>query len=269
MKRTLSLLLAALTLMLCGCGKKTVYTPPEDEPEQVSATVETLKEPLTPLSFFMDIQQLDMKLDEDTICTVEYPMLKLSAEDAGRYPMLKRSLDNINTSFIQNAQSLFNSLSSSAQDVYFSDSENFSTFKRDITLSLPRADSKAVSILCRSSVFSGGEHEDIAYSCLNCDTLSGRSLDIRSVVGDMKTLRSVIEASLSLNYPDVEFTDLINGLNRYMEDPSTFVWTVDYEGITLYFSPGELAEFDAGLITVSLRYDNYPELLNNLSLIHI
>ena len=34
MKRSLCLLLAALTLILCGCGKKTVYVPEEETSEQ-------------------------------------------------------------------------------------------------------------------------------------------------------------------------------------------------------------------------------------------
>ena len=262
MKRILSLLLAVLTVILCGCGKKSVVVSEEEAPGQSSALLDTLKEANTPLSFFTDTQQLELKLDEDMICSVDYPMLKLSREDAEKHPVLKRSLDSVNTSFIQNAQSLFDSLSALAEDAYFSAAEDFTPFRREVLLALPRADSKAVSILCSSSVFSTGEHEEIAYSCLNLDTVSGRELDIRNIVSDMKTFRSVIETSLSLNYPDTEFPDLMNCLNRYMESPADFVWTLDYQGITLYFSPGELADFDDGLITVSLRFDNYPELLN-------
>lgn len=262
MKRTLSLLLAVLSVILCGCGKKSSRAPEEDNTGQSSTVMDTLRQAVTPLSFFRDIQQLELKLDEEMLCSVEYPMLKLSGEDAEKHPVLKRSLDNVNTSFINNAQSLFDNLSSLAEDAYFSSAEGFSPFRREIFLALPRADSKAVSILCTSTVFSVGEHEEIAYSSLNLDAVSGREIDIRSVVSDMKTFRSVIETSLSLNYPDVSFKDLMSSLNRYMEAPATFVWTLDYQGITLYFSPGELADFDAGLISVSLRYDNYPQLLN-------
>ena len=262
MKRVLSLLLAILTLNLYGCGKKNAVVPEEKKSGQGSAVMENLKESSAPLSFFRDIQQLELRLEEKLICSVEYPMLKLSAADAQKYPVLKRSLDSVNTSFIKNAQSLFDNLSSLAEDAYFSDAEAFTPFRRDIFVALPRADSKAVSILCSSSVFSVGEHEEIAYSCLNLDTLSGREIDIRSLVSDMKTFRSVLETSLSMNYPDVSFDDLMRKLNRYMESPTDFVWTVDYQGITVYFSPGELAGFDAGLISVSLRFDSYPELLN-------
>lgn len=262
MKRVLSLLLAILTLNLYGCGKKNAVVPEEENTGQSSAVIDTLKQPVTALSFFRDIQTSELKLDEDLICSVEYPMLKLSAADAQKNPVLKHSLDSVNTSFIKNAQSIFDNLSSLAEDAYFSDAEAFTPFRRDIFVALPRADSKAVSILCSSSVFSGGEQEDIAYSSLNLDTLSGREIDIRSLVSDMKAFRGVIESSLSINYPDAAFDDLIGKLNHYMESPTAFVWTLDYQGITVYFSPGELADPAAGLITVSLRYDNYPELLD-------
>ena len=262
MKRFLFLLLAVLCLSLCGCGKKTVQSPVEENTGQSAAQIETLKEPVTTLSFFMDTQRLDMSLGGREICSVDYPMLKLSAEDAEKYPTLKRAVDSVNNSFIQNGQSVFDTLTASAEESYFSDAESFVPFRRSTSLALPRADSKVVSILYSSKVFTGGEREDITYSCLNCDSVTGRELDIRAVVNDMKTFRSVIETSLSLNYPEVEFTDLTGSLNRYLEDPKAFVWTLDYQGITVYFSPYELASPDAGLITVSLRFDSYPELLD-------
>lgn len=263
MKRTLSALLAVLMLALCGCGKKTAYAPEEEEvAEQTVASLETLKQSASTLAFFKNVQTLDMTLDGVTVCTVEYPVVKLAAEDAEKYPSLKRTIDNVNNAFIQNGQSVFEQLSPNAEDAYFSGSEDFAPYKRSSSLFLPRADSKAVSILCRSSVFTGGEYDDVTYSSFNCDAVSGREIDIRSVINDMAAFRNVLEGALSEKYPDVEFNGLINALNRYMEDPALFVWTLDYQGITVYFNPYELAERDAGLLTVSLRYDGYPELLN-------
>lgn len=262
MKRSLCLLLAALTLILCGCGKKTVYVPEEETSEQSAASLETLKQPASTLSFFKNTQTLDLTQDDISVCSVEYPVLKLSADDAEKYPALKRTLDNVNTAFIQNGQTVFEQLSAPAVDAFFADKEDFVPYGRTVSVFLPRSDSRAVSILCRSVMLSGGDHEDITYSSLNCDTVSGRELDIRSIVNDMAVFRDVLETGLADGYPDVRFTALMDGLNRYMEEPSQFVWTLDYQGITVYFNPYDLTGYDAGLLTVSLRFDNYQELLN-------
>ncbi len=273
MKRSLSLLFALLTLLLCGCGKKTANTAAEVKSEQVSASLETLKQSVSTLSFYKNIQSLDLTQDGVTVCAVEYPTLKLASDDAEKYPVLKRTLDNINSAFIQNGQTIFEQLSASAVDAYFSDAqedenesdeskEKFAAYKRSVSVYLPRSDSKAVSILCRSAMFSGGKDDDITYSSFNCDTVSGREIDIRNIVNDMSAFRDILETSLADSYPEIDFIGLMDKLNRYMEDPTQFVWTVDYQGITIYFNPYELTDYDAGVLTVSLRFDNYKELLN-------
>lgn len=260
MKKTLSVFTALALLMLCACGRAPVSVPTQTS--SVQETYIPAEEPISTLSFFLDNQALEKKIDEELLCRVEYSLLKLKSRDAEKFPYLKSALDGINNAFISGAQSVFSQLGAEAAQSRKDNSENFLPFKRGITLTLPRADSKVVSILCAASVFSGGEGADVSYSSFNCDSSTGREIDIRKVVSSLPQLRGLIEQLLPARYPKVEFTDMNGSLNRFMEDPTTFVWTLDYQGITLYFNPYELAGAEAGLLVLPLRYDSYPELFD-------
>lgn len=261
MKKALSLMLTAwIVIILCACGNKAVPIPVEENDAEVIETSEPKKELASALSFYADIQFYEKKDGDTLLCRVEYPVLKLENDDAEKFPFLKKAIDNINNAFIQNGSDSFARLSPIAEQAYAADSENFAAYRRSSSVVLPRADSTAVSMLFSSALSDGGG-SDISYSSVNCDTLTGRELDIRRVVKNMPRLRELIETQLPQKYPKVEFTDLMGSLNRYMDDPTQFVWTLDYEGITLWFNPYELAGAEAGLLSLSLRYDNYPDLL--------
>ena len=259
MKKTLSVIFLTIFLLLCGCGKTDSVPLNEETPRPQSA--EPTPAPLKALRFFMDIQYYEKMEGDRLLCRVEYPVLRLDSEDSVKYPALSNALNSINSSFIQNGQTVYSQLCAAAQQSYLADSENIIGYQRSTSVVLPRCDSRAVSILYRSAVSSGGDTTDVSYSCSNRVTATGRQLDIRDVVTDLPALRNIIEAELPAKYPDVEFYDLINALNRYMADPTQFVWTVDYQGITLYFNPYELADASAGVLSVSLRYESYPEIL--------
>ena len=260
MKKTLSLMLAALLFILCACGNKAAPVLVPESSAAVPEPSEEKEEPVSALSFYTDIQFYEKKDGDTLLCRVDYPVLKLETSDAESFPLLKKAIDNINNAFIRNGKSSFEQLSPAAESSYAADSKGFETLRRSTSLVLPRADSLAVSMLF-PSVFSDGAGEDVSYSSVNCDTRTGREIELRHVVKDLPQLREIIETLLPQKYPRVEFSDLMGSLNRYMDDPGLFVWTLEYEGITLFFNPYELAGAEAGLLSLSLRYDNYPELL--------
>ena len=259
MKKTLSVILILLLLALCGCGKG--GTVAQSEPTSQPSKPEPTPPPLNTLSIFMDIQYYEDVQNGELLCRVEYPVLKLGSDDSVKYPSLSNALNGINNSFIQNGQNMYAQLSAAALQSYLADSENYIQYIRSTSVVIPRCDSRAVSILYKSSVSSGGEQTDVTYSCTNRVTATGRQLDIRDVVTNMPALRNIIETELPAKYPDTELYDLTDSLNRYMEDPAQLVWTLDYQGITLYFNPYDVADASAGMLSLNLRFDNYTELL--------
>lgn len=72
----------------------------------------------------------------------------------------------------------------------------------------------------------------------------------------------MLEDGLRASYPEADFTGLEDALNSYMADPSTFTWTLDYQGISFYFSPGELAPYSDGRFIYSIRFDAQPALFS-------
>lgn len=270
MKRLLALLLSAAGLVLCACGAAAAPTATATPTDGLVRTEVTVKGVST-LSLYKDTVTLTDNPGGDALCTVTYPQLALSEGDAAAYPALARAFGALNAQSTANSQESYTRLLAAADaDMQrraaapmpdpTADGENdgesaeFEMFYRHDDLTIPRADSRAVSILYSMTSFSGGVHGNYYFYSTNLDTAGGRSLLLSEVVTDMAKLRTILEDKLRETYPKADFTGLEDALNDYFADPASFTWTLDYEGLSFFFSPGELASFDDGKIICTLRF---------------
>lgn len=269
MKKLLSFILSLAMLLLCACGGTAAAPQSTDAiPAGAGNTVEVgATQRVAVLDFFKTIRTLSEERDGEAICTVTYPELALSRQDAEKYPVLARSLTALNNDGAQNSQNAYAQLLTAAEGALMryaqqpeqqetQEESAFQGFYRHDDLILPRADSRTVSILYSMTSYSGGTQGELYYYCTNLDTATGRVLNVSDVVLDMAALREKLELELKKTYPDAEFAALEEALNAYFSDPTSFTWTLDYEGISFYFSPGELSSYDDGRMICSLRYDN-------------
>lgn len=269
MKRLLALLLSAAGLVLCACGVAAAPTATATPTDGIVRTEVTVKGVST-LSLYKDIVTLTDNPGGDALCAVTYPQLALSEADAAAYPALSRAFGALNAESAANSQDAYTRLlaaadadmqrraaaptpdpATAAEDT---ESAEFEMFYRRDDLTVPRADSRAVSILYSMTSFSGGVHGNYYFYSTNLDTASGRSLLLSEVVTDMAKLRTILENKLRETYPKADFTALEDALNGYFADPASFTWTLDYEGLSFFFSPGELASFDDGKLICTLRF---------------
>lgn len=270
MKRTLALLLSAVCLFLCACGGSTKPTEAVTPTESIVYT-EVAAKAVSTLSLYKDTVTLTDNSDGDALCTVTYPQLALGETDAAEYPVLSRALGALNAESAANSRESYTNLLAAADaDMQrrtaalaadpaadSTDDEantGFEMFYRHDDLTLPRADSRAVSILYSMTSFSGGVHGNYYFYSTNLDTATGRSLALGEVVTDMSRLRTILENKLRETYPEADFSGLEDALNGYFADPASFTWTLDYEGLSFFFSPGELASFEDGKLICSLRF---------------
>lgn len=277
MKKTISALLALAALLLCACGAPSAGTPtPEPTSAAADEPVETAAPSVSALRFYKSTETLSEERDGTTLCTVTYPTLSLSDEDAAVYPALAAALASLNSDGATNSTSAYGQLLSAAADDYdrraaaesaqaaASDGAEeggvtpFEMFYRYDDLTLPRADSRAVSILYSMTSFSGGVHGNYYYYSTNLDTATGRALSVGDVVTNMAQLRALLETALRDKYPDAGFEVMEDALNAYFADPASLTWTLDYQGISFFFSPGELSDFGDGKMSCSIRFDAYP-----------
>ena len=254
MKKTISALLALAALLLCACGAPSAGTPTPEPTSAADEPVETAAPSVSALRFYKSTETLSEERDGTTLCTVTYPTLSLSDEDAAVYPALAAAFASLNSDGATNSTSAYGQLLSAAADDYdrraaaesaqaaASDGAEeggvtpFEMFYRYDDLTLPRADSRAVSILYSMTSFSGGVHGNYYYYSTNLDTATGRALSVGDVVTNMAQLRALLETALRDKYPDAGFEVMEDALNAYFADPASITWTLDYQGISFFFS---------------------------------
>ena len=73
-------------------------------------------------------------------------------------------------------------------------------------------------------------------------------------------LTEAVKTALLEKYPDVEFYDLDTTMEQYVLEPERYCWTLDYQGVSFYFAPYELAPAEEGVLSVGLRYDDHSKL---------
>lgn len=123
-----------------------------------------------------------------------------------------------------------------------------------------RADSQVLSLLVWDYIYMGGAHGDYGYSGITFDSESGRRLEFEEVVTDSEGFAELAAERLTEKYPDVDFFEpSLSVLKKEVED-GTLVWTLGYEGISLYFSPYVLAPYAYGMQSVTILYEEAPDL---------
>lgn len=132
---------------------------------------------------------------------------------------------------------------------------------------LRRADSAVLSVVENIYEYSGGAHGNKYFSSVNIDVATGEDLALEDVIVDLRLLPGILETELKEKYPDVEYwTDSLHSMLMEYVEPTTedfapeFTWTLDYEGVTFYFSDYEISSYVDGTQQVTLTYSEYPEI---------
>lgn len=132
-----------------------------------------------------------------------------------------------------------------------------------------RADSEVLSAVENVYEYSGGAHGNESFACVNIDVATGEDLALEDIIIDFSLLPGILETELKEKYPDVDYwTDsLYTMLMEYVEPTSEdyqpdFTWTLDYEGVTFYFSDYEISSYVDGTQQVTLAYSEYPSIYN-------
>lgn len=264
MKKKAAFILALFSLLLCACGSGTNTVPEITAAPSPSTDTAAVSSPpgetIDTIALFKDIQYYQEMLGDLLLCRVEYPVLLVGSEQGGK--PLASSVDAFNAALATAAKDTYTRLLNSAYSDIDLNVENPGGYYSHTDLFVPRADSLALSVLCRSETGSASSQPQINYSCINFDSRTGRELKLKDVTADGETLTKLIKARLESDYPKAKFYDLEAAMAQYTEDISNYVWTLDYQGLSFYFAPYELAPYEEGSFTVGLRFDDHPELFS-------
>ena len=182
-------------------------------------------------------------------CTVVWDNLKLSDTDAAEFPKLAELFSELNSAAMQDANAEFSNLNETLESVDWP-GEMF--FEISSHIFPQRADTRAVSYLEEIYSFEGGAHPNYGYKGYTFDPQSGETIALTDVLGDCSDLPELLEKKITEKYDEVFFSDLSETFSEYK--PEDFSWTIDYQGVTFWFSPYEIASFAVGLLSAKIWF---------------
>jgi len=249
-KRILSLFLAiSMSLSLSGCFNR--------------IPGKLWKNPnLEDMLYFLDIKIGDTFIEEwhenNVITNVTWQKLKLG-EYANEYPELSAAFDKYNEESLTEAKSLMYEFMSLAKEMS-GDEVNPASCSAKSKVYLQRADNYIVSLLEGVEKYTGGIHPDYFWHGRNYNPATGEKVVLGDVLTDTTNLPAILEKKICEKYSNVVFNNLADTFSNYK--PEEFTWTIDYQGITFWFSPYEIAAFSVGTLSAKIWFDEFPDMFN-------
>lgn len=287
MKRILSaVLLLAILLSLAACGGTTndpgtTDTPGGSEvvtqnPEQTGTasgktdapsggklpssgkTEESVETGPVPLQVLLgNHYEGEWSEDFTPLCSVEWDSIILGEESATAFPELAQNLwEMTEIDFEYNAGIMADMLPGAREAAL--DREYFNGFTSNSEYFVQRADDRILSVRVDGDTYTGGVHPNYGVVGMNLDPVTGEPMELSDVLTDLEELPTILTEKIRSKYTFEPFSDLQEQLEGY--EDGHYSWTLDYQGITFYFSPYEIAPYAAGLLTATIWYDELPEL---------
>ena len=256
LKRIVCILLTlCFTVALTSCGEK---PPQEVTPNKTTQTAENKeisvlslnKEYISHYEWYKDTSAMLVR-SEYTDVTLDKSMEK-------KYPLLAKALTEISVMRKRTMEEEQDNFIVTATAEFLNDSKAFSTYISTLDVQVRRADSVAVSI-----IEDYGTESSRSFNGLNYDTESGKELGLSDVFIDFSKIPATVEkeimSRIGEDEPDGD-TAVIEYFKNTPEDSIT--WTLDYNGVTFYFNPGDIAPTNFGVQVVIITYAEYPDLFN-------
>lgn len=135
----------------------------------------------------------------------------------------------------------------------------------DASASVQRSDDRVLSILEIHDTFAGGPHPFTYWDGYTYDMETGEQIPLSDMVTDVKGLPKLLLDHLQTVDESYEFTEeekeeMLKKIEQYVAD-GELCWVLTGEAFDVFFNAYELQYYAFGPIFVSLRYEDFPELL--------
>ncbi len=197
--------------------------------------------------------------ETELLCSIEWEKLIPDERSAEAYPELKKALDEINRAqetAMEQEKELLLPMAKELNDG--NDMSVYCTSQSDYYIQ--RADCQMLSVLQYVYSFSGGAHPNYGLLGLNLAPETGRELTLSDVLTDREAAIELIAGKLSAKYPEVFPENPKEQLADVWEEG--IEWTMNPQGLTVYVNHNVLAPYAAGLMDVTVRFGEAPELFN-------
>ena len=249
----------SLCLIIClaaGCSpsEPTDSNPLQDggnaEPEKVR-TLSVEKEHILRQGWDDDGEYLDVFM--------EYSYVTLDEPD-GAFPELAEALNQLSVSMKNAMEDEFDNLCSIAEEVSAANPEDFETYVSTLDVQVRRADSVAVSLLSDSFSDYGRIEDFRALHGTTLDSRTGQELKLTDVITNMEQLPELVQSELKRNMLYDEMFTETAAADYFANIPEDGIsWTLDYNGVSFYFGPGDLADEEYGRLNVTVQFKDCPD----------
>lgn len=245
-----------VTETACATEAPSVTEEPEvtEAPEAEAETV--------PVRILLENKKINEWEDGRQLYAVIWQNPLMGGEDATKYPAMStvfRSLKNLRD---KKSEEVAINLAGTAEELkQYADETDVSCY--DSTgYFVQRADNHIISMRCNWSSDTGSIHPMHVVSGQNFSTETGEMLSLSEVVTDVEKIRTLVKQKLSEKYADWLFEEWESLYDETETD--SFVWTMDYDGLTFYFSPYELSFYAAGVLTADINFAEEPALFRDV-----
>ena len=196
------------------------------------------------------------------LAELECSTVHLANEDAECYPELAKALSEECDFYEVNMLEEHDMLTENAKEMLLSgEADGFCPLVNRLDVHIRRADEVVLSVLYDSYYYNGMNDGIRSFWGGNYDTGTGKEIHLHDVVTDMEAFAKVVEAELFYTVgADVFHNDTIveDYFKEYGADGNH--WTLEYNGVTMYFDEGEIAGSGFGAINLTIEFAKYPEL---------
>lgn len=197
----------------------------------------------------------------ETLSNMEYPVIRLSENSSKDYPQLAKAIEKINAEEKTSAENAFEENIEMAKKAYDEKLSLYSGYTYETSVEVKRADSSALTLLYSTYTYTGGVHGYYGFYGRSIDVKTGKELKLTDVVTDVSALPELIKEQLEIYWSDLGLSGIEN-VDDIVKEPENVPWSLDYNGLTLYYNPYHLGSFAAGAQFVTLSYKDNPELFN-------
>ena len=257
MKNTGFIISLILVLTLVGCNKQIHEnnTPPNID-EDVVINIKT-ENNYGFITIFQNTENLQKWNGENLESEVEWQHLTLSPIDAEKYPELNKRFEEINKENDAYAHETEDSFLEIIEEFPLeSNAWHYYSHKK---FDIQRADQYIVSIISDYDDYTGGAHGYYSKLGINISPETGKDISLEDVIRDREAFNKIVYDSILKSNPDEICEENRQSFyDTYKEHE--YNWSIDYDKLTVYFNPYEIASFAAGIITVDVKFNEYPEL---------
>lgn len=199
--------------------------------------------------------------NERMIASINVSVLHVGEKDREKYPKLEAAVTAFMDERVRSREEIYQEAIIDGAQAYRENPEFTYTYEVEEKVSVRRADTRVLSLMLDGYYYVGGAYGAPYSMGAVFDTRTGEKLELEDVVTDVSRVPDLVKEQLGNFWEmDMLYEDL--DLNKFFaENSDSIQWTLDYNGITFYFNPYDIAPYASGMQIATISFSEHPEIV--------